>query len=113
VVALNKVDRLGPAARRRAVQRLTSRYPGAVPVSALNTSGFAELHRAIDAATRGDSVPLELLVPYGSESVLAELRAIGGVERTEYGERGTRAWGWAPRHIAHRFEPYEAPTGSH
>ena len=109
VVALNKVDRLGPSARRRAVQRLMGRYPKAVPVSAINMSGFAELHQAIDAATRGDSVPLELLVPYGSEGVLAELRSIGGVERTEYVERGTRAWGWAPRHAAPRFEPYEAP----
>ena len=109
VVALNKVDRLGPAARRRAVQRLTGRYPNAVPVSALNMSGFVELHQAIDAATRGDSVRLDLLVPYGSEGVLAELRSVGGVERTEYVESGTRAWGWAPRHAAHRFEPYGRP----
>ena len=108
VVALNKVDLLGPAARRRAVGALTARYPGAVAISAINRSGFAELLEAIDKASRGDVVALDLLVPYGREGVLAELRRIGGVERTEYVQDGTRAWGWAPRHAAARFEPYSA-----
>src|SRR5262245_22271788 len=93
VVALNKVDVLGPASRRRAVGRLTERYPGAVAISALHETGFDELLHAIDAASRGDSVPLEILVPYGREGVLAELRKIGGVDRTEYVEGGTLAWG--------------------
>jgi hypothetical protein len=46
------------------------------------------------------------VVPYGSEGVLAALRKIGGVERTEYVEGGTKAWGWAPRHAAGRFEEF-------
>ncbi|TMB97216.1 MAG: GTPase HflX [Chloroflexi bacterium] len=108
VVALNKVDLLGPAARRRAVGALTARYPGAVAISAVNRSGFAELLEAIDKASRGDVVALDLLIPYGREGVLAELRRIGGVERTEYVQDGTRAWGWAPRHAVRRFEPYAA-----
>src|SRR5713226_2151564 len=41
-VVLNKVDRLGPAARRRAINVLTERYPGAVPISATNKAGFAD-----------------------------------------------------------------------
>jgi hypothetical protein len=45
-------------------------------------------------------------VPYGREGVLADLRRIGGVDRTEYVAGGTRAWGWAPRHAARRFEDY-------
>ncbi|TMD89746.1 MAG: GTPase HflX [Chloroflexi bacterium] len=110
VVALNKVDLLGPAARRRAVGALTARYPGAVAISAINRSGFAELLEAIDKASRGDVVALDLLVPYGREGVLAELRRIGGVERTEYVQDGTRAWGWAPRHAVRRFEPYAAAS---
>jgi GTP-binding protein HflX len=108
VVALNKVDLLGPAARRRAVAALTARYPGAVAISATNKAGLPHLLEAVDEASRGDVVKLEILVPYGREGVLAELRRIGGVEKTEYVEGGTRAWGWVARHAARRFESYKA-----
>jgi len=111
VVALNKVDLLGPAARRRVVGAITARYPGAVAISALNRSGFPALLEAIDQASRGEVVKLELLVPYGREGVLAELRRIGGVDRTEYVEGGTRAWGWVPRHAARRFQSYAEVSG--
>jgi len=107
VVAMNKVDLLGPASRRRAIGALFARYPGAVAISAVKRTGFDELLREIDRASRGDAVQLEMLVPYGSEGVLAELRKIGGVERTEYVEGGTHTWGWAPRHAAGRFAGYE------
>jgi len=107
-VALNKIDQLGPASRRRAIAALTQRYPGAVAISATSRTGLGELLAAIDQASRGDSVPVEILVPYGREGVLAELRKVGGVERTEYVEGGTRAWGWAPRHAARRFETFTA-----
>jgi GTPase len=106
VVALNKVDLLGPAARRRAVATVSARYPGAVAISATNKAGLPNLLEAIDQASRGDVVKLEILVPYGREGVLAELRRIGGVEKTEYVEGGTRAWGWVARHAARRFESY-------
>jgi GTP-binding protein HflX len=111
VVALNKVDLLGPAARRRAVGAISARYPGAVAISALNRSGFPALLEAVDQASRGEVVKVELLVPYGREGVLAELRRIGGVDRTEYVEGGTRAWGWVPRHAARRFESYAEVSG--
>jgi GTP-binding protein HflX len=111
VVVLNKVDLLGPTARRHAIGDVTSRYPGAVAISATKRTGFSELLGAVDRSSRGDTVELEILVPYGSESVLAELRKIGGVERTEYADGGTKAWGWVPRHAARRFEAYAAePT---
>ena len=111
VVALNKVDLLGPAARRRAVAALTARYPGAVAISAINKAGLPNLLGAVDQASRGDVVELEILVPYGREGVLAELRRIGGVEKTEYVEGGTRAWGWVARHAARRFESYKTVIG--
>jgi len=111
LVALNKVDLLGPAARRRAVAALSARYPGAVAISATNKLGLPNLLEAIDAASRGDVVKLEILVPYGRERVLAELRRIGGVEKTEYVEGGTRAWGWVARHAARRFESYKTVIG--
>ncbi|HEV2476394.1 MAG TPA: GTPase HflX, partial [Candidatus Dormibacteraeota bacterium] len=106
VVALNKVDLMGPASRRRAVAALSQRYPNAVPISAMNRTGLDQLLSAVDVASRGDAVALEILVPYGREGVLAELRRIGGVDRTEYVAGGTRAWGWAPSHAARRFDDY-------
>src|SRR5256714_14018857 len=106
VVALNKVDMLGPAARRRLIGAISARYPGVVPISATQGTGLNALLAALDDASRGETVSLDILVPYGSERVLASLRRIGGVERTEYVDAGTRAWGWAPRHAAGRFEPY-------
>ncbi|HKV88030.1 MAG TPA: GTPase HflX [Candidatus Dormibacteraeota bacterium] len=108
VVALNKLDLLGPASRRRALGALTARYPAAVAISATSRTGFDELLAAMDRASRGEMIEVELLVPYGSEGVLAALRRIGGVERTEYSESGTRAWGWVPRHAARRFADYSA-----
>ena len=111
VVALNKVDLLGPAARRRAVAALSARYPGALAISATNKLGLPNLLEAIDQASRGDVVKLEILVPYGREGVLAELRRIGGVEKTEYVEGGTRAWGWVARHAARRFDSYKTVIG--
>jgi len=112
VVALNKVDLLGPAQRRRVVAAVAERYPSVVAISAINRGGFAPLLEAIDGVSRGETVSLELLVPYGSEGVLASLRRIGGVERTEYDDRGTRAWGWAPRYAAGRFEPYSTAAAA-
>jgi GTP-binding protein HflX len=111
VVALNKVDLLAPLARRRAIGAVTSHYPEAVAISAAKQSGLKELLAAVERSSRGDVVDFEILVPYGAESVLAALRKVGGVERTEYGEGGTRAWGWVPRHAAQRFEAYAAKAG--
>ena len=106
VVVLNKADLLGPAQRRRLVTTMSERYPGVVAVSATQAAGLEQLLTAIDGASSGDRVGLDLLVPYGSEGVLASLRRIGGIDRTEYVAEGTRAWGWAPRHAAARFDGY-------
>ena len=111
VVVLNKVDLLGLSARRSAIGAVTSRYPDAVAISATKRSGLKELLGAVEKSSRGDMVDFEILVPYGGESVLAALRKVGGVERTEYVEGGTRAWGWVPRHAAQRFEAYSATAG--
>jgi len=112
VVVLNKVDLLGPAARRRVVSALSASYPGLVAISATQGLGFEDLLKAIDAASRGEMVGVDILVPYGSERVLATLRKIGGIDRTEYVDSGTRAWGWAPRHAAGRFDPYRVSSGT-
>jgi GTPase len=107
VVALNKVDLLGPVTLRRAMRAFSERYAALVPISALRGSGLDGLGDAIDAATADRYVALEVLVPYGREGVLQELRQYGGLERIEYREGGTYARGRAPRDLAHRFQPYQ------
>jgi GTP-binding protein HflX len=107
VVALNKVDLLGPVTLRRAMRAFSERYASLVPISALRGSGLDALGDAIDAATADRYVALEVLIPYGREGVLQELRQYGGLERVEYRERGTYARGRAPRELAHRFQPYQ------
>ncbi len=106
VVALNKVDLLGPASRRRAIQAIRDRYPAAVPISARARTGESDLLAALDQVSRQDVVEVHLLVPYGREQVLNDLRQVGGLERTEYVAAGTKAWGWVPRRALHRFEGY-------
>jgi GTP-binding protein HflX len=111
VLALNKIDLLGPATLRRVVQELSRHYPSAVPISAEKRTGLDGLLDALDAASRPDLVEVELLVPYAEQALLADLRTIGGLERTEYEAAGTRAWGWVPRHALPRFERYCARQG--
>jgi GTP-binding protein HflX len=106
VVALNKTDLLGPATLRRVIRAFGERYPVPVPISALTGTGLDAMGDAVEHATDDRFVPLEVLVPYGREGVLRELRQLGGVERVEYTERGTYVRGRAPREVAHRFEPF-------
>jgi hypothetical protein len=51
-------------------------------------------------------VRLKMLIPYGREQVLHELRQLGGLERSEFTEGGTVAWGRAPRAAMHRFQAF-------
>lgn len=106
VVALNKVDELGPAGRRRVMQAFGARYPVVVSISALQSQGLEDLGEALAKATQADLVDMELLVPYGREEVLVELRREGIVDETSYTDRGTLARARAPRHALHRFQAF-------
>ena len=106
VVAINKVDLLGPATVRRLMRCFDERYRSQVPISALRGTGLDALGDAIDAATAGRFVSLEVLIPYGREEMLHELRQHGDLQRVEYTDRGTYAQGRAPRELAHRFRDY-------
>jgi GTP-binding protein HflX len=106
IVAMNKVDALGPATLRRVMRAFGERYTTLVPISALRGTGLDALGDAIEAATEDRFVQLDVLIPYGSEGLLQELRQYGGLEDVEYTERGTHARGRAPRELVHRFRPY-------
>ena len=106
VVAINKVDLLGPATVRRVMRCFAERYRSQVPISALRGAGLDALGDAIDAATADRFVALEVLIPYGREEMLHELRQHGDLQRVEYTDRGTYAQGRAPSELAHRFRDY-------
>ncbi len=106
VIALNKIDALGPATLARVVRAFTERYRVVVPISALTGAGLERLGDAIEAATLPDLAEVTLLVPYGREGVLTALRQLGRVEDTQYTETGTRARGWLPRSLIHQFHRY-------
>jgi GTP-binding protein HflX len=106
VVALNKIDAVGMATLRRVRTAFAERYQLLVPVSALRRVNLEALAEAIDRASDENLVAIELMVPYGRESVLQELRQVGGLEEVEYTDRGTYARGRAPREIANRFRAY-------
>jgi len=105
-VAVNKVDLLGPASRRRVVAEISKRYPRVVAISATTSTGLEELLQVVEGVADEDMVRLKMLVPYGREQVLHELRQLGGLERSEFTARGTVAWGRAPRAALHRFQPF-------
>jgi len=95
--------RVGPY---RILGEIGSRYERAVAISALNGTGLDELLGALETVAEQDMVRLKMLVPYGREQVLYELRQLGGLEGSEFTERGTVAWGRAPRASLHRFQPF-------
>jgi 50S ribosomal subunit-associated GTPase HflX len=81
-----------------------------VAVSALRRAGLPDLLGEIERVIRGGMIALELLVPYGREDVLSALREMGGVDRIEYEQAGTHAWGWAPPSAAARFDAYRVSS---
>ena len=111
VVAVNKMDLLGPAGLRSVVQSFSDRYPVVVPISALASQGLDALLEALDRVPEPEMVAVELLVPYGQEGVLNELRQLGGLDRTEYTHAGTLARGRAPRGALHRFDEFIVGSG--
>ena len=69
IVALNKIDLVGPEER----ERLAARYPDAVPISAATGEGLEALVERLEDAVPRPPYVVELLVPYGREDVIAHL----------------------------------------
>ena len=64
------------------------------------------LGEAVVKATESDLVAMELLVPWGRERILAELRREGVVDETTFTPEGTYARGRAPKSALHRFQKF-------
>jgi len=94
--------------RLRSVEAALS-DPVGQDVSALSQE-HAALLAEVERVVRQDMVAVEVVVPYGREDVLSALRELGGVDRVEYEEGGSRAWGWLPASALARFEPYRVSS---
>jgi GTPase len=102
-LVLNKVDAVDPLGRRR----LASRYPGALPVSALTGEGLDALRERVAARFSDRFEEVRLLVPYDDGAALSALYALGAPidERTD-GEEGVLIRARLPRRDQRRFARY-------
>jgi len=84
LLILNKIDSVDLA---RAA-RLKREFPDAIPMSALNPKDIEALHERLVRFFLDDMTEVDLVVPYGKEGVLAEIRKNIHVLRESYDEKG-------------------------
>src|SRR5438477_10724516 len=106
VLALNKVDRLSPDARRGLLAQDWSPARAVMSISALKKEGLRELGQAIAEVLPGDFVPVEVVLPYSQNARQAEFHARGKVEAVDYRADGVAMRGRLPRRLLPRFEPF-------
>jgi GTP-binding protein HflX len=73
-----------------AAERLSSRYPGSVAVSALTGFGIDELLRSVGDRLRAAANVIELVVPFERGDIVAALHREGEVLMEAHDESGTR-----------------------
>lgn len=86
LLILNKIDAVDSAQ----AALLKSEFPDAIPVSALNPKDIEALHDRLLRFFLDNMVEVELVVSYGKESVLAEIRKNARVLNESYDEKGVR-----------------------
>ena len=102
-LVLNKIDAMDPLGRRR----LTNRFPGALPISALTGEGLPELRARIADRFSGRFELVRLLVPYEEGGRLAELYELGTpIDERRDTEEGVFIRARMSRRELPRFAPY-------
>jgi GTP-binding protein HflX len=86
LLVVNKVDAADPFT----LARLRNLMPGAVFVSARNSTGLRELRERIAATLPHPSVTVDVLVPFTRADLVARIHAEGEVTTKEHTEHGTR-----------------------
>ena len=84
LLVLNKIDAVAAAER----DALSREFPEAIAMSALNPRDVEALHARLVRFFLDRMVQAEVVVPYGKEGVLAEMRASIHVLSEAYGEKG-------------------------
>jgi GTPase len=86
VLAFNKIDLVGPTDR----DRLASRFPSAVQVSAITGDGLDRMLEALERSVPVFPIEVTVLIPYGRDEIVAMLHRRAEVLATESTEEGTR-----------------------
>jgi GTP-binding protein HflX len=113
-LVLNKIDAIDPLSRRR----LTSRFPGALQVSARTGEGLEELRARVAERFADRFEPARLLIPYEAGAKLNELYALGApIDEREDLPEGVLVRARLPRRELRRFARYlvaeaEVPAAS-
>jgi GTP-binding protein HflX len=113
LLALNKVDRLSPAAVELLLEQDWSPYSAVVPISALQRSGLDRLGAAIAQTLPADLVAIEVLLPYTENARQAEFHAQGTVDAVDYRPDGVAIRGALPRRLLSKFDRFRtSPNGA-
>jgi GTP-binding protein HflX len=115
VLALNKVDALGPngllgldsAFKAALIEAVGPElFANAVPISAQTGEGVERLLAKVEETleTEADYVSVRLYVPFDRQALVERFHSVGRVEDVSYDEHGTIIRGSLPRAFVGRFE---------
>jgi GTP-binding protein HflX len=104
ILAANKVDLLDvPALRSRLGSLDVGAYVEVVPVSALRGDGLESLRSAIAGVLAESMRPVDVVLPYSAQELLAALHREGVVQSERYESEGVHVQGSAPPALAARI----------
>ncbi len=103
LLALNKVDRVSPAARARLEGLPWEGYAAATAVSAVTGEGLPQLVAALGSLLAEPLEPLDIVVPYTDPQSLMRWRRYGRIEHEEYTEAGVHVVGRVPAGLGRRL----------
>ncbi len=106
VVALNKIDLLPDRSAEgvgKALDEWRQDYPRSVAISAAHGLGIDALLAAVEDVLAEDMLPVDVVVPYRANELVALFHQWGVIEREAYAEQGTHIVGRLPRRLLHLF----------
>lgn len=109
VTALNKIDLLSDV---EVAERLRI-FPDAVPISAMRGWGLEALLSRVERALHERLVPIQVLIPYGRDELVATFHRMGIVEDERFTSKGTWLLGRIPANIAGILQPFVVEEKNH
>jgi GTP-binding protein HflX len=101
LLVVNKIDVAAPVA----VERLLSRHPGAVAVSATAGVGIERLLETIEERLAPQWVDLVITIPFDRGDLVSRIHEAGEVISEEHGPDGTTIKARVPAHLRATFDP--------
>lgn len=103
IIVLNKVDRLE---NPQDLQKITTMFPKAVAISALNGTGFPELLKMIEIELFESFVYTSVQIPYTEGQLISLFHEQGHIKRIEHTRKGVFIQGQLPGRLLARFTPF-------